>query len=254
MNETAFDISLDSFRDGLNAAVIGSSGGIGRAFVNHLAACDAVASIQAFARSDVTIQQSKVVSGRVHLEDEASIVAAANQAKDRVGELDLVIVATGLLHEDGMHPEKTWRSLEADSLSRAYAINTIGPALVAKHFLPLLSRESKALFAALSARIGSISDNEFGGWHSYRASKAALNMLIRNFAIELARHNPAALCIGLHPGTVDSRLSRPFQRNVPEGKLFSPEFATYRMLSVMNGLKPDDSGRIFAWDGAEIAP
>lgn len=126
------------------------------------------------------------------------------------------------------------------------------PALVAKHFLPLLARDRKSVFAALSARVGSISDNQLGGWHAYRASKAALNMLLRTFAIELARRNPRAVCVGLHPGTVDTGLSAPFQANVPEGKLFTPDFAAARLLEVVDRLKPDDSGHVFAWDGQLI--
>ena len=108
-------------------------------------------------------------------------------------------------------------------MAHLYQINAIGPAMVAKHFLPLLSKRRKAVFAALSARVGSIGDNRLGGWHSYRASKAALNMLIKTMSIELARRNPDALIVGLHPGTVDTPLSEPFQRNVADGKLFTPE-------------------------------
>jgi NAD(P)-dependent dehydrogenase (short-subunit alcohol dehydrogenase family) len=118
-------------------------------------------------------------------------------------------------------------------------------------------RCSRAIVRAcspLSARVGSISDNHLGGWHAYRASKAALNMLLRTFAIELARRNLRAVCVGLHPGTVDTGLSAPFQTNVPEGKLFTPDFAAARLLEVVDRLKPDDSGKVFAWDGQTIPP
>lgn len=187
------------------------------------------------------------------LENEETIVGAAASLADAFGSLDLVIVATGILyHEDGLRPEKTWRSLDAAALERVLRINTIGPALVAKHFLPLLTKNSKSVFAALSARVGSIGDNEIGGWHAYRASKAALNMLIRNFAIELERRNPQAIAVGLHPGTTDTDLSRPFQANVPDGKLFSPDFAAQRLLQVIDGLRASDSGRQLAWDGKRI--
>ncbi|MDX1710948.1 MAG: SDR family NAD(P)-dependent oxidoreductase [Rhodovibrionaceae bacterium] len=247
--------AMDSFGDGLQAAVIGASGGIGQAFVDHLASIEAVAGVHAFARRQLDVSGGKVTAGRLDLESEDSIAEAAEAAKDAAGELDLVIVATGVLHDgDELQPEKTWRSLEHGALARAYDVNAIGPALVAKHFLPLLPRDRKSVFAALSARVGSISDNGFGGWHSYRASKAALNMLIRNFAIELARRNDKAVCVGLHPGTVESALSEPFQRNVPEGKLFTPAYATGRMLRVIDGLTHEHSGRLFAWDGEEIAP
>ena len=131
-------------------------------------------------------------------------------------------------------------------------INTIGPALVGKSFLPLLDNKNPSVFGFLSARVGSISDNKLGGWHAYRASKASLNMLIKNFAIELARTNKLAKVIGLHPGTVDTRLSKPFQRNVPENKLFTPEFAAISMASVISNLHDNESGSIFAFDGSKI--
>ena len=167
--------------------------------------------------------------------------------------LDLVFVATGILHDgDTLQPEKTWRSLDPAALRRSFDINCIGPTLVAKHLLPLLRRDRKAVFAALSARVGSIADNQLGGWYGYRASKAALNMTIRTLAIELARRNPSAVCVGLHPGTVDSELSRPFQRGVPADRLFSPERAAAQLLAVIDDLTPQSSGRLFAWDGSEI--
>ena len=135
-----------------------------------------------------------------------------------------MLIASGVLHDAaaGIAPEKSWRALDAAAMARVFAVNTIGPSLIAKHFLPLLARDRRVIFAALSARVGSISDNRAGGWHAYRASKAALNMMIKGLAIELARRNPAALCVGLHPGTVDSPLSAPFQRNVPAAELFTP--------------------------------
>ena len=159
------------------------------------------------------------------------------------------------LHDgEALRPEKTWRALEGVALERVYQVNAIGPALVAKHFLPLLARDRKSVFAALSARVGSISNNQLGGWHAYRASMAALNMLLRTFAIEPAWRNPRAACVGLHPGTVDSRLSAPFQANVPEGKLFTPGFAASRLLDVLDRVTPEDSGKVFAWDGEIIPP
>lgn len=170
-----------------------------------------------------------------------------------MGGVHLVIVATGILHDgETVQPEKTWRALNATSLEKAFRINTVGPALVAKHFLPLLARRRKSAFAVLSARVGSISDNRLGGWYAYRSSKAALNMLVRTLDIELKRSNPDALCVALHPGTVDSRLSRPFQANVPEGKLFSPDVAARHLLSVLDGLAPEQSGKLFAWNGGEV--
>ena len=139
-------------------------------------------------------------------------------------------------------------------LQRCFAVNAIGPALVAKHVLPLLPRQGKSVFAALSARVGSISDNRLGGWYGYRASKAALNQLIRTLAIELARQRKDAVCVALHPGTVDSALSRPFQGGVSENKLFAPAFAAERLLSVIDEIDASASGQLLAWDGQVIPP
>ena len=133
-----------------------------------------------------------------------------------------------------------------------FRINAIGPALIAKHFLPLLAHNRKSVFAALSARVGSIEDNRLGGWYAYRASKAALNMMIRTLSVELARLNPSALCVGLHPGTVDTSLSKPYQGSVSDGGLFSVEQSASHLLKVLNGLQPEHSGRVFAWDGKPI--
>ncbi|MEO1575694.1 MAG: SDR family NAD(P)-dependent oxidoreductase [Pseudomonadota bacterium] len=167
-------------------------------------------------------------------------------------ELDLVIVATGTLHDDGLKPEKSLRQIDAASMQRVLAVNTVGPAMVARSFLPRLKRSGPATFAALSARVGSIADNRLGGWHSYRASKAALNMLIRTFSIEMRRTHPQARVIGLHPGTVDTGLSAPFQRNVPDGKLFTPDYSAERLLAVINALSAKDSGGVFDWAGERV--
>ena len=245
--------NLGSFGSDINAVVVGATGRIGSAFVEALMGVETVSRVLALSRTDPHLDTNQAIWIPIDIEEEASVRAAAETARRVVGELHLVIVASGVLHEgEGLQPEKTWRALSAESLDRAFRINTVGPTLVAKHFLPLLARERKSAFAALSARVGSISDNRLGGWHSYRASKAALNMLLRTMSIELTRINPNALCIALHPGTVDSRLSKPFQANVPEGKLFSPQRAASQLLTVVNGLTPEQSGRMFAWDAAEI--
>ena len=222
------------------AVVIGASGGIGAAMVRRLEASGRFAVVHALSRSGTELD----------LADEASIVAAAA----RVGQgpaPTLVFIATGVLHH-GFEPERSWRALQADHLLRDFRVNAVGPALVARHFLPLLPRDRRAVFAALSARVGSIGDNRLGGWHSYRASKAALNMILRNLAIELARTHPQAVVAGLHPGTVDTGLSEPFQKGVKPEKLFTAESSAERLLAVMDALTPADSGRVFAWDGQPI--
>ena len=237
----------------VRAAVIGATGGIGRAFVERLAAADEVASVLALSRKGEGPEGPKIEHGPIDTDDEASIEAAAAQARRSLGGLDLVLVATGMLHRgDAVQPEKTWRHLEPAAMLELYRTNTVGPALVAKHFLPLLPRDGRAVFAAISARVGSIGDNGLGGWHSYRASKAALNMLIRNFAIEFGRKNEDAVVVGLHPGTVDTGLSEPFQGGVPEGKLFSPGDAAAAMLQTLDGLSGADSGGLFAYDGERL--
>lgn len=245
-------MNLSNFHEPIRAAVIGASGGIGSAFTESLAADPAVGAVIATARHGAVPEGGRITALRLDLEDEASIAAAAAAARDRFGGLDLVIVATGILRGPGISPEKTHRQLDPAAMARVLAINTIGPALVAKHFLPLLPRNGRAIFAALSARVGSIGDNELGGWHSYRASKAALNMLIRNVAIEEARRNAGAVVVGLHPGTVATDLSAPFRRGVADGRLFTPDEAARRLLATLDGLVPSDSGGVFAYDGKRL--
>ncbi|ONF95971.1 SDR family NAD(P)-dependent oxidoreductase [Sphingomonas jeddahensis] len=218
----------------MNAVIIGANGGIGKALADALVEEDA--SVHRLARPECDIL------------DEASLAVAAAGA----GTPDLVVVATGLLHEGEHGPEKAIRDLDPDWLARQYAVNAIGPALVAKHFLPIMPRAGRSVFAVLSARVGSISDNRLGGWYGYRASKAALNQLVRTLSIEDKRRNDRSIVVALHPGTVDTKLSRPFQQSGRD--IFRPDRAAVQLLDVLDGLKPQDSGKIIAWDGTEIAP
>ncbi len=244
---------MKSFGNRFNAVVVGATGGLGRAFAEALLEDAALGKLLACSRSDPGLNHPRAAWQRLDLEDDASIAAAAEAAESTLGPLHLVIVATGLLHDGaGLQPEKTWRTIEAEALERAYRVNAVGPALIAKHFLPRLERGRKTAFAVVTARVGSISDNQLGGWYAYRASKAAANMLVRTFSIELARRNPAALCVALHPGTVDTALSEPFQGGVPQGKLFSPAKSSRHLLGVLDDLGPDDSGQLYAWDGPRI--
>ena len=227
-----------------NIAIIGASGAIGNAFLKQLSSQYPNAAMHAFSRS---------CGHYIDYQCEDSIAAAAALAVKNQP-LDIVIVAIGLLHNGNVMPEKSLKDITATNFQQIFAVNTIAPALIAKHFLPQLNKEIPAKFAALSARIGSISDNKLGGWYAYRASKAALNMIIKNAAIEVHRRNKQATIVTLHPGTVDSHLSKPFQAQISDAKLFTAEYAVQNLIAVLQQLKPEDSGKCFAWDGSEILP
>lgn len=236
-----------------NIAIIGSSGALGNAFKEHLATAHPASQIHAFSRSKQDDFKSNITNYVIDYTNEQSINESASLAAKQAP-FDLVIVATGILHEGKFMPEKSLRDLSTEKFRQIFEVNTILPALLAKHFIPELNRNSRSIFAALSARVGSISDNQLGGWYSYRASKAALNMVIKTAAIETARRNKQAIVVGIHPGTVQSGLSKPFQASVPEEKLFTPEFSVNKMLGVIDNLEVDQSGKCYAWDGEEIAP
>ncbi|XP_019706731.1 uncharacterized protein [Elaeis guineensis] len=186
--------------------------------------------------------------------------ATAASIRESYGSLNLLINASGILSVPNvLQPETTLSKVEKSSLLVAYEVNAIGPILVIKHMWPLLrvgggsGLERKfAVVANLSARVGSIGDNGLGGWHSYRSSKAALNQLTKTISVEFARKKDPIICILLHPGTVDTDLSRPFQRNVPQGKLFTKEFSVQKLLTIIDNSKPSDNGKFFAWNGQEI--
>lgn len=221
---------MESFGQGALAIVIGASGGIGGALMHELARDASFATaIGLGRRSDPALE----------LTDEASIAACAQQVGG-MGIVRLIVDATGLLHSATVQPEKSWRQLDPAQITQAFAVNAIGPALLMKHFLPLLPDKGKAVFATISARIGSIGDNRLGGWYSYRASKAALNQFVRTAAVELKRRKPEAICVALHPGTVHTRLSEPFAKSGLDAQ--SPQFAAHRLLGVIDRLVPAHSG------------
>ncbi|MGQ3100706.1 MAG: SDR family NAD(P)-dependent oxidoreductase [Sphingopyxis solisilvae] len=233
--------------DSGSAVIIGAAGGIGTALGDAIAADGRYRIVHRLARSASPPWQ-------IDLTDEASVAASARHVQAAGVPPRLVIIATGLLHRGDRRPERSPADLDPEWMAENFAINAIGPALVAKHFLPLMPRRGCTVFAALSARVGSIGDNRSGGWHSYRASKAALNQLIRSIAIGETRRNDQAVVVALHPGTVDTRMSAPFQRSVPFGNLVTPAVAAANLLRVIEALTPAQTGRIFAWDGAEITP
>ncbi len=232
---------LSSFPSGGLAVVIGATGGIGSALYRQLESTGQFAQVMGVSRSS---------SPSLDLTQEASIAEAAAMIAAQPHDLRLVIVATGILHGGPRPPEKTWRELDPEAMAHAFAINATGPALLMKHLLPLLPRHGKAVFAAVSARVGSIGDNKLGGWYAYRAAKAALNQFIHTAAIELARSRPEACCVALHPGTVATRLSSPFGKVGLDVQ--TPDEAAERMLSVIEGLKASDSGGFFDHKGLPI--
>ncbi|GLR67658.1 SDR family oxidoreductase [Acidocella aquatica] len=221
-------------RDCMSQIVIGASGGLGAAFLQAL--------------GPTAIGFSRTSTPPLNLEDEASIAAAAAASLGRPP--TLIIDATGFLHGGGFMPEKTFAALSPEHMARSFAINAIGPALLLKHFLPLLPRGERAVFVSLSAKVGSIGDNQSGGWYSYRAAKAALNQIIHTAAIELRHKRPDAICLAMHPGTVSTPLSAPFAKTGLNVR--PPEEAAAGMLSVISRLTPADSGKFLAYNGAEL--
>ena len=235
--------------DPKNIAIIGASGAIGGAFKKALSEKYPDACLYALSRQGVC----EYGYSEIDYTDEESIARSADMVS-RHCPLDMVIVATGMLHDEYRSPEKSLKDLSAENLHHVFAVNTVIPALIAKHFVPKLNKKDPVIFAVLSARVGSISDNHLGGWYSYRASKSALNMIIKNVSIELGRRHKHSLVVGLHPGTVDSPLSKPFQNGVSIKTLFSPDDSVEKLLTVLEALTPKESGKCFAWDGHEILP
>ena len=231
---------LISLRTGFNALVIGSTGGIGSAVSAELKATDGCASVTDVSRSGDLC---------VNLLDEGSVAALADQLRARELIFDLIFDATGELTVDGHAPEKSLSAIGAQTMTLAFAINATGPALLLKYLTPLLRRDSKSVFATLSARVGSISDNQLGGWYSYRASKSALNQIVKTAAIEIGRTRPQAVCLALHPGTVETALSEPYAL----GRFtHSPAEAAHRLLDVIDHADAGQSGQFLAYDGSPI--
>ena len=234
-----------SIPTGQIAIVIGATGGIGAAFATHLHSSGHFAKVLTYGRTthpslDFDIPESIDACAR----------DARMQADAHGCDIALIIDATGYLHDESFQPEKSLRQIDAAYMTKQFRINAIGPALLMKHFCPLLPRKGKAVFATLSAKVGSIGDNRMGGWYGYRAAKAALNQLVKTASIELARNKPDAICVSLHPGTVDTGLSGPFAKSGLD--LQNPELATARMLTVIDGLTSRQSGGFFAYDGQEL--
>lgn len=233
-------------------AVIGGSGAIASALIQQLSE-DSNAKIYVFSQHDILFESKNIEVHKINYLEEKSISNSADLASED-GDLDLVIITNGILHNEKVQPEKSLKDLSISKFNEVFLVNTIIPSLIAKYFLPKLNKSSRSVMSFLSAKVGSISDNRLGGWYSYRSSKAALNMIIKNLSIELARLNGEGIVVGLHPGTVESRLSSPFSSNVPKDKLFSPSFAAMKLMEVLSNLDKASTGRVYGWDGKEINP
>lgn len=214
--------------------IVGATGGIGAALAQRLET-----------REENVVCLSRSVDG-FNIEDEQSIIDCLSLVD---GSFDRIIVATGALCVGRNGPEKTLRSLDPAVIAAQFALHATGPALVLKHALKRMPRDRRSIFAALSARVGSIGDNKLGGWYSYRASKAALNQLVHTAAIEVARSHPKAICVALHPGTVATSFTKDYTNLVR----VSPQEAAKNLLNVMEGLLPSDTGGFFDWSGEKVA-
>jgi NAD(P)-dependent dehydrogenase (short-subunit alcohol dehydrogenase family) len=244
-----------------HASIVGASQGIGLGFVKALLQGDRYATVYATYRQAesaselLSLEQDwprKLVCLPLDITEEAQIAASAKRLKADVGRLHLVINCAGFLHEGSIKPEKGLSQIDPANLLRYFQVNSIGTVLLAKHWLPLFRHSDRSVFASISAKVGSIGDNRLGGWYGYRASKTALNMFVRTIAIEYSRKSPKTIAVALHPGTTDTRLSQPFQQNVPPEKLFSVERTVQQLLAVIDGLQEKDSGEFLSWDGSRL--
>ena len=241
------------------ALIQGASGGVGRALVERALSSGRFERLFVTSRSATSLMDwgdERVTPIELDLSSDESISAAAERVIASCPHLNLLITTAGLLHDEarGISPEKRLSQLKRSSLEALFEVNCYGPFLWYQALMPLLRHRAPLKLATLSARVGSISDNRLGGWYGYRASKAAQNMMTKTLSLELARQSPQSVVVGLHPGTVQTELSAPFQARVPPERLFSPERSAAALWSVLEALTPEQSGRCFAWDGSEISP
>lgn len=244
------------------ALIIGASGGIGFAMLQQL--LNAKQTVFASSRDTASLlekisplsteDQTNLTVIEMDLSQQDSIEQGFREIRKKTEHLRLLVNCSGLLHDDHLKPEKRIEDAEQENLLNAFTINSIAPLLIARYAMPLLQHDANSILANISARVGSISDNRLGGWYAYRASKAAQNMITKNLAIEFVRRSPQTICVGLHPGTVDTDLSKPFQANLKPNQLKTADDSAVHLLNVISQLKPEDSGKIFAWDGEEILP
>ena len=244
-----------------NALIVGASQGIGLGFAKKLLEDTRINRVYAAYRNPETATELLTLANQhstrltcliIDVTNEAQIIEALQQIKSEVKILHLVVNCVGVLHDGDFQPEKSLRHLNLENLTRYFQVNSIGGVLLAKHLLPLFKHQENSVFASISAKVASIGDNNLGGWYGYRASKTALNMFMRNVSLEYARSCPKNIVVTLHPGTTDTRLSRPFQANVPPEKLFTIERTVNQLLEVIEKLDKNDSGNFFSWDGSKL--
>lgn len=240
------------------ALVVGAGHGIGLGFVQQLLARIELNRVYATYRQLTSATELLAINDprlqciQMDITDEAQIAAMVTEIRSQTDTLHYVINSVGILHEGELQPEKNLRQIDAARLLRYFQVNSIGAMLLFKYIQPLLKHQDRAIVATISAKVGSIGDNQAGGWYGYRASKAALNMFIKTTAIEYKRTCPQTIFVALHPGTTDTNLSLPFQRNVLPEKLFSVDRTVAQLLTIIDGLTPDDSGEFFDWNGDRL--
>lgn len=233
----------------MKIAVVGGSGGIGLALVRHLAASSPVETVYAtYHRQQPEPTAPNVNWLKVDLTDESSIA----DWSQTVGQLDWLVNAAGILHTARSRPEKSVAEVHPEFFMQNVAVNALPTLLLAKHLRNQFNHRRSAVFSVISARVGSIADNRLGGWYSYRASKAALNMGVKTLALEWKRTHPNVAVVALHPGTTDTPLSAPFQRHVPTEKLFSRAHAAACLIGVLRNLSPKDSGSFLSYSGEQL--
>jgi NAD(P)-dependent dehydrogenase (short-subunit alcohol dehydrogenase family) len=248
----------EDHRDSKTALIVGAGRGIGLGFVRQILATDDIDRLYATYRQlESATELLAITDRRLHclqmdITDESQIAATIGQIQSETTKLHYTINCIGVLHDGQMQPEKSLRQINSEQLLRYFQVNSIGAMLLFKYIQPLLKHGDRSIVATISAKVGSIGDNQSGGWYGYRASKAALNMFIKTTSIEYKRTCPQAIVVALHPGTTDTKLSLPFQRNVPPEKLFSVDRTVAQLLKVIDKLKSDDSGEFFAWDGTRL--
>ncbi len=243
-----------------NALIVGASRGIGLGFVKALLHKQTINIYATYRQRNVAGELLSLETAypqtlhclEVDITKEETIANLSSYIQQKESQLHLVINCVGILHKGALQPEKNLRQISSEGLLYYFQVNSIGSVLLAKHLLPLFDHENRSVLVFMSAKLGSIGDNYLGGWYGYRASKAALNMLMRTVSIEYSRKCPQSIVVSLHPGTTDTNLSKPFQKNVPTHKLFSVEKTVNQLLAVIDNLSEDDRGYFFSWDGSRL--